>query len=110
MTNGGFVAIRSNRSPATGSKKEPSRTSTGTGTSLRAALKRAIRSARLFTSVATTASLWVARWSAWTPTAGAEVEGPPHPLAQRELGQEVDAALMPRTWSGPAWRPPSSLG
>ena len=52
MTKGGLVEIRSNRSPATGSKNEPSRTSTSAPSS--SALRRVIQSAREFTSVATT--------------------------------------------------------
>ena len=54
ITNGGLVAIRSNRSPRTGSKNEPSRTSIAAATWFSAALNRAMPSARWLTSVATT--------------------------------------------------------
>ena len=67
ITNGGLVLIRSKRSPATGAKNDPSRTSTRSATSLSAALKRARSSARWLTSVATTRSAWPARCRAWTP-------------------------------------------
>ena len=101
MTNGGFVAIRSNRSPRTGSKKEPSRTSTRSATSLSAALNRAMPSARWLTSVATTRPLCAARCSACTP----------QPVPRSRLcstgartvswASEVEAGLMPSTWSAP---------
>ena len=81
------MAIRSNRSPRTGSKNEPSRTSTRSATSLRAALKRAIRSARWLTSVATTRVAVRGEVQRLHAAAGAEVEALPDRLAQGELGQ-----------------------
>ena len=69
------------------------------GASLRAALNSAAHTARALMSVATTASAWVARCSAWTP----------HPVPRsraRATGSrsvswasEVAAGLMPSTWS-----------
>ena len=97
ITNGGLVVIRSNVSSRTGSKNQPGRTSMF-GASLRAALNSAAHTARALMSVATTASAWVARCSAWTP----------HPVPRsraRETGSrsvswasEVAAGLMPSTW------------
>jgi hypothetical protein len=55
ITYGGFATTRSNRSPATGSRRLPCRSSTFC-TPFRARLKRAKASARSFTSVATTRS------------------------------------------------------
>ena len=55
ITNGGLVAIRSNVSSRTGSKREPVRTSM-VGSSLRAALNPAAHTALALTSVATTLS------------------------------------------------------
>ncbi len=81
------MAIRSNRSPATGAKNEPSRTSILSSTSLRAALNRAIASARWLTSVATTRSLCVAQVECLHAAAGAEVECRAHVVAQRQLGE-----------------------
>ena len=85
ITNGGLVAIRSNLSPATGSKSEPSRTST-LSTPLSAALRRVIRRARALTSVATTVSAVVGEVQRLDAAAGAEVERPAHRLADRSAG------------------------
>ena len=100
ITNGGLVAIRSNRSSATGSKREPARTST-LPTPLRAALSRVIRSARSLTSVATTTSLWSARCSAWTPQPVPRSSDRPTGSRIVSCASDVDAGLMPRTWSAP---------
>ena len=76
---------RSNRSSATGSQSEPSRTSTRT--SLRAALKAVTARARGFTSVATTSSACAAQVQRLDAAAGAEVERAADRLAQGQLGQ-----------------------
>ncbi len=101
MTNGGLVAIRSNRSPRTGSNREPSRTSTGAGTSLSAALKRARRSARGLTSVATTSALCRARCSAWTPQPVPRSSDRCTGSRSVSWARDVEAELMPSTWSAP---------
>ena len=87
MTNGGLVAIRSNRSPRTGSKNDPSRTSTRSPTSLRTALNRAMPSARWLTSVATTRPAVRGEVQRLHAAAGAEVEAVVDGSAQGELGQ-----------------------
>ena len=77
--------MRSKRSPATGSKKEPSRTSTSTP--LSSALSCVIQRARLLTSVATTRPAWRGEVEGLDAAAGAEVERRADRLAHRQLGQ-----------------------
>ena len=111
MTKGGLVAIRSKRSPRTGSKKEPSRTSTRSPTSLRAALNRAMPSARWLTSVATTWPLCAARCSACTPQPVPRSRLVPAGTRTVSWAREVEAGLMPSTWSAPTCcATPSSPG
>ncbi len=98
ITNGGLVATRSNSSPATGSKKEPARTSR-LSTPLRAALNRVSRSARSLTSVATTVPECVARCSAWTPQPVPRSSERPTGARVVSWASEVAAELIPRTWS-----------
>ena len=65
-TKGGFETTRSNRSPSTGSKKLPRRTSTF-ARPLSAALKAVYATARSLTSVATTCFACRAASTAWIP-------------------------------------------
>ena len=101
MTNGGFVAIRSYRSPRTGSKKDPSRTSTRSPTSLRTALNRAMPRARWLTSVATTWPLCAARCSACTPQPVPRSRLSSTGARRVSWAREVEAGLIPSTWSAP---------
>ena len=80
--------MRSNLSPRTGSKSEPSRTSIPCA-SLSSAFSSVIHSARLFTSVATTVDACVARWSAWTPQPVPRSNARSTGLADRQLGQRA---------------------
>ena len=99
ITNGGLVVIRSNVSSATGSKKQPARTSMfGDVVEGRVELRHPQRRAALM-SVATTASAWVARCSAWTPHPVPRSRARPTGSRSVSWASEVAAGLMPSTWS-----------
>ena len=60
-----------------------------------------IRSARALTSVATTDALWAARWRAWTPQPVPRSSERPTGSRIVSWASDVDAGLMPSTWSAP---------
>ena len=97
-TNGGFVAMRSNRSPAAGSKRLPSRTSRSTP--LIAAVSRVRSVARRLTSVATTSVAWVARCRACTPQPVPRSSARPTGGRTVSWASEDEASLMPSTYEG----------